>query len=73
MQEEGIRKGDTLIIERGRGMQSGDFMIAEIDNKWSLKKAEIEEGRFVLIDGKGNKERKFRIVGVVTAVIRKYH
>jgi len=64
---EGILPGDAVIVERGRQAKSGDIVLAEIDGDWTLLLSSAV--------GKSptSEVRTGRAVGVVTAVIRKYH
>jgi repressor LexA len=78
MTGEGIRKGDLVIIERGRVPRHGDVVLAEADGAWILRYFCRERGRVVLrtADPKDPPvvpRTELRLGGVVTAVVRKYH
>jgi repressor LexA len=78
MQGEGIRKGDLVILERGREPRHGDVVLAEADGAWVLRYFSREGGRVVLraADPKSPPlapRTELRLGGVVTAVVRKYH
>jgi repressor LexA len=77
MVEAGIHEGDIVVVERTRSAKSGDFVIAIVDNEFTLKELCTERGRFVLkprnkaypvIRPKGELE----IFGVVTGLVRRY-
>jgi repressor LexA len=74
----GIMEGDLVIIERGRTPKTGDIVIAEVDEDWTMKYFQKQGKQIVLVaanpkypDIKPRSELK--LGGVVTAVIRKYH
>jgi len=76
MTGEGIRKGDLVIIERGRVPRHGDVVLAEA--AWLLRYFCRERGRVVLrtadpTDSPVVPHSELRLGGVVTAVVRKYH
>lgn len=78
MTGEGIRKGDLVIIERGRVPRHGDVVLAEADGAWLLRYFCRERGRVVLRtadpkDPPVAPRSELRLGGVVTAVVRKYH
>lgn len=77
MIEAGIHEGDIVVVERGKAAQAGDFVIAIVDNEFTLKELALEKGRFVLkphnpaypvIRPRGELE----IFGVVVGLIRRY-
>lgn len=77
MIEAGIHEGDIAVVDRRRAAKTGDFVIAIVDQEFTLKELRIERGRFVLqphnpaypvIRPKGELE----IYGVVTGLIRRY-
>lgn len=77
MIEAGIRPGDMVVVERGREPKSGDIVIAEVDEKWTMKYFERHGKQIVLRPA--NKAfplitptEQLRVAGVVTAVVRKY-
>lgn len=78
MLDAGIHAGDLVIIERGRRPKSGDIVLAQIDQEWTLKYFEKQGEKVALVPG--NKkyptiypEEELVVTGVVRAVIRKYH
>lgn len=77
MIDAGIHDGDIVAIERGRSAVSGDFVVAIVDNEFTLKELGIERGKFVLkphnpaypvIRPKGELE----IFGVVVGLVRRF-
>lgn len=77
MIDEGIKEGDLVIIDRRRSPKSGDIVLAQIDNEWTLKFLE-RRGRGVRLIA-GNKKypplvprQELVLGGVVTGVVRRY-
>lgn len=78
MIEAGILEGDLVLVERGRTPRRGDIVLALVDNEYTLKYLETENGKPVLVPA----NRKFKkiypnpntlkIEAVLKAVIRKY-
>ncbi|MFA6309999.1 MAG: S24 family peptidase [Sterolibacterium sp.] len=77
MIDAGIHDGDVAVIERGRPAAKGDFVIAIVDNAFTLKELDIERGQFILkphnpaypvIRPKG----KLEIFGVLVGLARRY-
>lgn len=77
MIDAGIHDGDIVAIERGRAAAAGDFVVAIVDNEFTLKELGIERGKFVLkphnpaypvIRPKGELE----IFGVVVGLVRRF-
>jgi repressor LexA len=77
MIDAGIRDGDIVVVERTKAAKAGDFVIAIVDNEFTLKELSSERGRFILkphnpaypiIRPKGQLE----IYGVVTGLVRRY-
>lgn len=78
MQDAGIHHGDIVVIQRGRTPYLGDIVIAELDGKWVLRYYQKEHGEILLYPANGrylvlHPEESLRIIGVVTACIRKYY
>lgn len=76
MLEAGIHDGDIVVVERERAAQAGDFVIAIVDDEFTLKELRSERGKFVLqphnkaypvIRPRGMLE----IYGVVTGLVRR--
>jgi len=78
MTDAGILPGDLVIVEKGRNPKTGDIVIAEVDGEWTMKYFR-QEGRNIVLEAANpvyapiHPRREFRLGGVVTAVVRKYH
>ncbi len=77
MIEAGIQPGDIVLVERGAAPKSGDVVVAQVDDEWTLKYYRRDkEG--VRLDPANRKyptirpRRSLELGGVVRAVIRKY-
>lgn len=80
MIEEGIRPGDLLVVDKGMEPQSGDIVIAVIDNELTVKELEISaSGRIRLLPA--NRElqpielhdgQQLMVWGVVTATVHQF-
>ena len=77
MIDAGIHDGDVAVVERGRAAAKGDFVIAIVDNEFTLKELGMERGRFILkphnpaypvIRPKGELE----IFAVMVGLVRRY-
>ena len=77
MIDAGINDGDIAVIDRGLAGKPGDFVIAIVDNEFTLKELALERGKFVLlphnkafavIRPKGTLE----IYGVMVGLVRRY-
>ncbi|WP_126444619.1 LexA family protein [Sulfuricystis multivorans] len=77
MCDAGIYDGDIVVVERTKAAKAGDFVVAIVDNEFTLKELALEQGRFVLkphnpaypvIRPRGELE----IFGVVTGLVRRY-
>ena len=77
MNGAGIMEGDLVVVERGRDPKGGDIVIAEVDGEWTMKHFR-REGKTVVLEAANPRyppirpKEELKIVGVVTAVIRKY-
>lgn len=78
MKDAGILEGDLVLVERGRTARRGDIVLALVDNEYTLKYYETENGKPILVPAnKAFKKiypdpNKLRIEAVLKAVIRKY-
>ena len=78
MIDAGILEGDLVLVERGRTPRRGDIILALVDNEYTLKYLDTENGKPVLVPA--NKKFKkihpnpntFKVEAVLKAVIRKY-
>lgn len=77
MIDAGIHDGDLVVVERTKAAKAGDFVVAIVDNEFTLKELGLEKGRFILkpcnpaypiIRPQGELE----IFGVVTGLVRRY-
>jgi len=77
MIDAGIHDGDIVAIERGRPAVAGNFVVAIVDNEFTLKELALERRKFVLkphnpaypiIRPKGDLE----IFGVVVGLVRRF-
>lgn len=77
MIEAGIHEGDIIAVERTKAAKSGDFVVAIVDNEFTLKELGSEKGKFILrphnkaypiIRPKGELE----IYGVMVGLVRRY-
>lgn len=77
MLDAGIHDGDIVVVERAKAAVAGDFVVAIVDNEFTLKELGLEKGRFVLIPH--NKaypvirpKQELELFGVVTGLVRRY-
>ncbi len=77
MIDAGIHDGDIVVVVRTKGARAGDFVIAIVDDEFTLKELALEKGKFVLrphnpaypvIRPQGTLE----IFGIVTGLVRRY-
>ncbi|MCA9229703.1 MAG: LexA family transcriptional regulator [Caldilineales bacterium] len=77
MADAGINEGDLAVVERTPDAKDGDFVVAIVDNDYTLKELATERGQKVLkphnsaypvIRPKG----KLEIFGVLVGLIRRY-
>jgi repressor LexA len=77
MIDAGIHDGDLAVVDRGLSARAGDFVIAIVDNEFTLKELATERGKFVLrphnkayavIRPAGSLE----IYGVMVGLVRRY-
>ncbi len=77
MLDAGIQPGDLVLVDKNVTPKSGDIVIAQIDNEWTLKYFE-KKGRAVYLRAANKKYPLIRpreeliIGGVVVANVRKY-
>jgi SOS regulatory protein LexA len=77
MIEAGIVAGDLALVERGPEPRDHDIVIAEVDQKWTMKYFRKQNGK-VFLQAANKKYPNFypteelRIAAVVRAIIRKY-
>jgi len=78
MTDAGIFEGDIVIIDKGKTPRINDIVVAQIDNKFTLKHFKYKQGKIVLMPANSKYKPLYPsdslvIFGVVTSVIRKYH
>ena len=75
--DAGIHDGDLVVVERAKAAKAGDFVVAIVDEEFTLKELIVEKGMFALkphnpaypiIRPKGQLE----IFGVVVGLVRRY-
>lgn len=76
LRREGILPGDTAIMERGRAPRSGDIVVAEVNGAPIIRRYEHANKQPQLADDTGAaplaRGSEARLLGVVTAIIRRY-
>jgi len=77
MKDAGIISGDMVLVDRSLTPADGDIVIAEVDNKWTMKYLR-KNGRKIYLEPANKRfsniypEEELNIAAVVKAVIRKY-
>jgi repressor LexA len=77
MIDAGIHDGDIVVVERAKAAQSGDFVVAIVDDEFTLKELALEKGKFVLKPHNPaypviRPQGQLEIFGVVTGLVRRY-
>ncbi|MDO9242291.1 MAG: S24 family peptidase [Rhodocyclaceae bacterium] len=77
MMDAGIHDGDVVVVERTKAAKAGDFVIAIVDNEFTLKELGLERGRFILKPHNPaypiiRPQGELEIYGVVTGLVRRY-
>ena len=77
MIDAGIHDGDVVVVERNKTANIGDFVIAIVDNEFTLKELATEKGRFILKPHNRaypviRPKNDLEIYGVVTGLVRRY-
>jgi repressor LexA len=77
MSGAGILPGDMVLVDKGQAPKNGDIIIAEVDGEWTMKYLEKRGDSVTLVPANPKfrpikPQRKLKIAGVVTAVVRKY-
>lgn len=77
MIDAGINDGDIAVVDRGLGANVGDFVVAIVDNEFTLKELANERGQFILLPH--NKaypvirpRGSLEIYGVMVGLVRRY-
>ena len=76
MMDAGIFEGDLVVVEKRAAAQRDDIVVAIVDNQFTLKRLELENGRFVLKpENKAypviRPEGALEIFGVMVGLVRK--
>ena len=48
MIEAGILEGDFVVVEKAASARRGDIVVAIVDNQFTLKRLDLERGKFIL-------------------------
>ena len=76
MQDAGILDGDLAVVEKRTTARRGDIVVAIVDNQFTLKRLDLERGRFILRpENKAysviRPEGALEIFGVMVGLVRK--
>lgn len=77
MIDAGIHDGDLVVVERTKAAKAGDFVVAIVDNEFTLKELGVEKGKFILKPHNPaypiiRPTSQLEIFGVVTGLVRRY-
>jgi repressor LexA len=77
MIDAGIHDGDIVVVERSTGAKNGDFVIAIVDDEFTLKELGTEKGKFILKPHNPaypviRPQGQLEIFGVVTGLVRRF-
>lgn len=77
MIDAGIMEGDMVIVDRSRSAISGDIVVAQVGNEWTMKYLVRRGSNIFLRPANKNypdihPDEELSIAGVVTSVVRKY-
>ena len=77
MIDAGILEGDLVVVEKRNSAKRGDIVVAVVDNQFTLKRLDLERGKFVLkAENKAypviRPEGTLEIFGVMVGLVRKY-
>src|SRR5947199_4813708 len=76
MIDAGVLDGDLVVVEKRAAAQKGDIVVAIVDNQFTLKRLDLEQGRFVLKPENPaypviRPEGTLEIFGVMVGLVRK--
>ena len=76
MLDAGILDGDLVVVEKRNAARKGDIVVAIVDNQFTLKRLDLERGRFVLRPENRaypviRPEGALEIFGVMVGLVRK--
>jgi len=76
MIDAGILEGDLVVVEKSASAKRGDIVVAIVDGQFTLKRLDLDRGRFVLVpENKAypviRPEGALEIFGVMVGLVRK--
>jgi SOS-response transcriptional repressor LexA len=76
MQDAGILDGDLVVVEKRSAARRGEIVVAIVDNQFTLKRLDLDQGRFILRpENKAypviRPEGTLEIFGVMVGLVRK--
>ncbi len=76
MIDAGVLDGDLVVVEKRAGARRGEIVVAIVDNQFTLKRLDLERGRFILRpENKAypiiRPEGTLEIFGVMVGLVRK--
>src|SRR6266446_5497366 len=76
MIDAGVLDGDLVVVEKRAGARRGEIVVAIVDNQFTLKRLDLERGRFILRpENKAypiiRPEGSLEIFGVMVGLVRK--
>ena len=76
MMDAGIFDGDLVVVEKRPSAHKGEIVVAIVDNQFTLKRLDLEDGRFILrAENKAyapiRPEGTLEIFGVMVGLVRK--
>jgi len=76
MMDAGIFDGDLVVVEKRPSAHKGEIVVAIVDNQFTLKRLDLEDGKFVLCpENKAyaviRPEGSLEIFGVMVGLVRK--
>lgn len=76
MLDAGILEGDLVVVEKSLSAKRGDIVVAIVDGQFTLKRLDLERGRFILVpENKAypviRPEGALEIFGVMVGLVRK--
>ncbi len=76
MIDAGILEGDLVVVEKTTVAKRGDIVVAIVDGQFTLKRLDLERGRFILVpENKAypviRPEGTLEIFGVMVGLVRK--
>lgn len=73
----GIHDGDLVVVKRSHTANPGDFVVAIVDNEFTLKELGLEKGQYLLKPHNPaypviRPQGELKIFGIVTGLVRRY-